>query len=279
MDVVTDWTPLLRQHSAAERKRPHMLRKVRDRISSSLLNLARQIATDPGWAQLTDAMGAPNMRAGLIRLRNRGVRPECVLDGGACVGHWTRLFHSIFPDAKILMVEPQLRHQETLSALVARRPSHLKFASTLLGPPGLGSVPFIVLDDEGGGTGSSVMPEISDVPRHIVHTPVTTLDSLVIEQGFGTPDFVKLDVQGYEIEVLKGASQTLRHAAFVLLEVSISNYNEGSPLIHDIVQWMHGKGYVVYELFDLSRRNDVLVQVDLLFARARSGVTRVDPHK
>jgi FkbM family methyltransferase len=247
-----------------------MLDKLRNQISRSMLMMARQIATDRGWSRLSDALGAPNMRASLIRLHNRGIRPEYVLDGGACVGDWTRLFHSVFPDAKILMVEPQSRHKEKLTALTVQRPSHIKFVNTLLGPPGLNTVPFVVLDDQGGGTGSSVMPEISDVPRHIVQMPVITLDKLVVEQSFGTINFIKLDVQGYEIEVLKGASETLKHAEFVLLEVSISKYNEGSPLIYDIVQWMYTQEYIVYELFDLSRRNDVLVQIDFLFARANS---------
>jgi len=255
-----------------------MIDNLRNQFAASFLGLARRLATDQGWARLSDAVGAPNMRAGLWRLRDRGFRPQIVVDGGACVGDWTLLFHSVFPDAKILMVEPQAPHFDVLSALAARRATHRKVVSTLLGPPGMNSAPFVVLDDASGGTGSSVLSEISDVPRHVVETPVTTLDKLVLERGFGFPDFIKLDVQGFEIEVLKGAAEALKRADFVLLEVGVRNYNKGAPLLHEVLQWMHGQGFNMYELFDLSRRSDILVQLDLLFARIGSKAIPADPN-
>lgn len=90
---------------------------------------------------------------------------------------------------------------------------------------------------------------------------------------FPSPDFVKLDVQGYEIEVLKGADRILQSAEFVLLEVSIWQYNAGSPLLGTVVDWMSARGFRVYDLFEFSRRpDDVLVQMDLLFVREDSAL-------
>lgn len=97
---------------------------------------------------------------------------------------------------------------------------------------------------------------------------MVTLDGLLESTGFGSPDLIKLDVQGYELEVLKGATMALQSAAFVLLEVSTWQYNQGSPLIDEVLHWMRDAGFMAFDVVELSRRHDgQLVQVDILFAR------------
>lgn len=247
------------------------IRSARDRASRALLRLARRVATDFGWSRICHDLGAPNMLSGLLALRDRGVYPRRVVDGGACVGDWTRLFRSVFPEAAVLMIEPQERHAAALRRLCEQQAPKVKLAHALMGPPGLKTAAFVVLDDAAGGTGSSVLPENSNVPRHVVDLPVTTLDALVEEQGLPAPDFIKLDVQGFELEVLKGAATALATAEFVLLEVSLWQYNQGSPLLAEVVWWMNEHGFRAYEIFDISRRGDgVLVQVDVLFVRKDS---------
>lgn len=216
-------------------------------------------------------LGAPNMLSGLLALRDRGVSPRTVVDGGACMGDWTRLFRSVFPDATVLMIEAQECHAEALRHVCEQQAPKVKLAHSLIGPPGLNKAAFVVLDDAAGGTGSSVLPENSNVPRHVVILPVTTLDALVEQQGLSAPDFIKLDVQGFELEVLKGAAAALTAAEFVLLEVSLWQYNQGSPLLAEVIGWMDQHGFRAYEIFDISRRGDgVLVQVDVLFVRKDS---------
>lgn len=247
----------------------------RDRIANLFLRCARSAATDAGWSRICDSLGAPGMLSGLLSLRERGVNPRFAVDAGACVGDWARLFRSVFPEAQLLMVEAQPSHREVLSALCERAGSKLRFSSTLLGPPGLESSDFVVLDDSSGGTGSSVLPENSNVPRHVVRLPMTTLDQLLAHEAMPAPEFIKLDVQGYELEVLKGAKQALRTAEFVLLEVSLWPYNQGSPLLADVAHWMAQEGFRAYEIFDISRRADgVLLQIDVLFARTDSALLR-----
>lgn len=247
-----------------------MLAELRNVISHRLIGLGRTIATDPGWSAICAGLGAPGMLSGLMFLRERGFAPAAVVDCGACVGDWSRLLLRIFPQARVLMVEPQERHAQTLRALCSRHPSSLQLATSLVGPPGMASADFVVLDDS-AGTGSSVLAENSQVPRHVVNLPVVTVDELVQQHGLGSPDLLKLDVQGFEIEVLKGATDALASASFVLLEVSLVPYNQGSPLMAEVVAWMDAHGYRVHDVFDLTRRADrVMLQADLLFVRKGS---------
>ncbi|KFB75223.1 MAG: hypothetical protein AW06_003712 [Candidatus Accumulibacter cognatus] len=57
------------------------------------------------------------------------------------------------------------------------------------------------------------------------------------------------------------------------MEVSLWPYNQGSPLLAEVVGWMDEHGFRAYEIFDISRRGDgVLVQIDILFIRKNSAL-------
>ena len=211
------------------------------------------------------------MLGGLTALAQRGVVLRAVVDGGAFVGEWTTLCKSVFPDAEVLMIEPQPRHAEALRQLSGRFGPTVRFESRLVGAQERDAVDFVVLDDRGGGTGSSVFPEISNVPRHTLRLPMTTLDDLIAETHFPSPDLIKLDLQGYELEVLRGAPAAVKAANFVLLEVSTWRYNAGAPLLHEVVAWMAEAGFISYDALGLHRRPDgVLLHVDILFVRSDS---------
>lgn len=247
-----------------------MLRRARDWFSQRLFQLARRLASDDGWADQLQRLGAVSMHSGLRRLRQLGAQPRVIVDGGANVGDWTRLVRRVFPGATVLMVEAQPELQQALAAVCALDPAHLRYASTLLGPKASGTATMYVTEDSGAGTGSSVLPERTDVPRRAVELPMTSLDALLAAQGL-TADLIKLDVQGYEIEVLKGATAALRQAEFVLLELSFWPYNEGAPLLLEALAWMQQAGFRAFDVFDLARRRDaVLLQGDFLFVREGS---------
>ena len=215
--------------------------------------------------------GIPDMADSLVALRSRGFEPARAVDVGACVGRWTYMFAGVFPDARVLMVEPQAGHIPVLADVAAHLAPNVVHAHALLGAAAAAQVPFVVLDDGLGGTGSSVFPENSNVPRHTIGMPMQTLADLVEETGFGQPDFLKLDVQGYELEVLKGARSLLRGVQFILLEVSTWPYNVGAPLLHEVVAWLSDAGFAAYDLCGVSRRPDAtLLQLDLLFVNRSS---------
>lgn len=245
------------------------LRPAREWLAIKLLHAARRLTTDPGWASLLTELGSTSMMSGLMGLRQRGLTPNRIIDGGACKGDWTVLARRIFPSAQILMIEPQVQHQEALIKLCKTLAPGIHFAPKLLGSYERSAVTFTVLDDNSGGTGSSVLPENSDVPRHVESIPMVTLDQLIESTYFGQPNLIKLDVQGYELAVLEGSQRCLKGADMVLLEISFWPYNIGSPLAAEVLGWMDIHGFRPFDVFDLSRRtiDDILVQMDVLFIK------------
>lgn len=118
------------------------------------------------------------------------------------------------------------------------------------------------------GTGSSVKPERSDADRKVLHIASTTLDHIWrAESLVRQPVFVKIDVQGYELDVLSGASEVLENTEWLQLETALLAYNEGAPQLGEVCNFMEERGFFPTEITGFSRPAEHLVQIDLLFAR------------
>jgi len=104
--------------------------------------------------------------------------------------------------------------------------------------------------------------------------PMKTLDSVVARRKMPGPILLKADVQGYELEVLRGANETLRNTEVILLEVSTLPYNIGAPLFSDVVAFVADRRFLIYDFCHLHRRqsDDTAFQVDVLFAREDSAL-------
>lgn len=98
-----------------------------------------------------------------------------------------------------------------------------------------------------------------------------TLDSYIEEHNIPYPDFIKIDTQGSELDILDGATKCLEHTVMVLLEVSIHRYNKGAPLIADVIQYMNNKNFEIVDIIENHIINNYLAQIDILFAKKDSG--------
>jgi FkbM family methyltransferase len=84
-----------------------------------------------------------------------------------------------------------------------------------------------------------------------VYTTVT-LDAVVNLKQLPKPDLIKMDVQGAELDVLKGAVETLRNCDHVILELQTVEYNKGAPLSQSVIEYMQDLGFTVQGPFSLN---------------------------
>jgi FkbM family methyltransferase len=101
-----------------------------------------------------------------------------------------------------------------------------------------------------------------------ITVPTKTLDSRNYFDG-DTIDFIKIDVQGAELDILKGGENTLKRTKYVLAEVSLVEYNEGAPMIGDVVDKMREYGFKMVDILEYhsmkSLYGGVIFQLDILF--------------
>ena len=193
-----------------------------------------------------------------------------VLDIGAYSGDWTRAFKEEFPQAKVLMVEAQAQKEAELAKVKKDLPG-TDYVIALLGQEERDSVPFFLMKTPFGSTGSSIYEEQTSFNREKQNLPMTTLDRLVQDRKEGQCIFIKLDIQGAELDVLDGAPQVLSGVEFVFMEVGVLEYNKGAPLFDETVKRMAQKGFVVFDVCEQHRLfNNILFQIDVLFIREGS---------
>lgn len=213
--------------------------------------------------RLSAHLGVPDVHWSLMQLRTFGFSPKHVLDVGAFKGDWTRICLDVYPEAFITCIEPQdLPHIELKK--IAEEHQNIRIIQTLLGRSIRDSVQF-----EDIGPGSSVLIDSSKNKRKM-----TTIDALIEDGYCKPPELLKLDVQGYEIEVLEGYTHNFYNCKVIQIEISLLPIVEGAPLLYDVVNYLYKRGFVMFDVDELIRApsDGAVWQIDVLFCRPDSNL-------
>lgn len=73
-----------------------------------------------------------------------------------------------------------------------------------------------------------------------------TLDSVCKEKNWEKPDLIKMDVQGAEVKVLKGAQEVIENCNHLILEVQTKEFSLGAPMLKDVEEYMQSIGFVLF---------------------------------
>ncbi len=222
--------------------------------------------------EIITRFNVPSMDWSLENMRRLGFRPRGVLDIGAYLGEWTEATRKIFPDASYLMLEAQADKREALEKVKAQHPASVHYRIALLGPENREQVEFNQY--QSAPTGSSMLADHGNSPARRVVCRMETLDSILAAEKFLFPELIKIDVQGYELEVLKGAPRALASAQAIAMEVSLMELYRGNPLMHEVIAFMYERGFQAYDVPTLMRRpsDQALWQIDIIFVKATSAL-------
>jgi FkbM family methyltransferase len=210
-----------------------------------------------------------NMSGALEQLERVGLKPATVIDVG--VAYQTPELYQAFPEADILLVEPLAEFEPFLQKICGTYKAQYVLAAA---GEQAGTAVLNVHPDK---VGSSLLKEVEGasvdgLPREV---PVVTIDQVCADRNLKGPYVVKVDVQGAELQVLAGASETLRETEAVLLEVTLFGTMLGGPQLYDVVCRMKQLGFVLYDIYGMSYRplDGALCQIDAVFVREH-GVLR-----
>jgi len=190
-------------------------------------------------------------------IQTLGWRPSTVLDIGGYKGMWTREVRRLLPAATVTVVEPN-PHPELKTLGVRVFYEILSSNQT--------SVPWY----SNMTTGDSLYKERT---RHYaavqpVYRTTTTLDTLFPGETF---EFVKLDCQGAELDVLRGGLTLLQGTTALLLECPFAGqYNEGAPTVVEYLRTLDELGFAPLEIAEHHRTNGILFQLDIVCLRKTS---------
>lgn len=206
-------------------------------------------------------------------IKERGFTPKGIIDVGANKGHWAVLAAEVFPNAKVIMIEPQDEMRAPLEILCLR---DKRFSYVQAGAAKeCGELVQTIWPDLAG---SSFLPQVDqDALKKGTQriTPVTTIDKILQNNPDFIPDMIKLDIQGFELEALRGASSAFGQTELFVMETNLFEFSPSMPLTSECIQFMKDRGYELYDITGYLRRpfDGALGQVDLAFAKI-GGVLR-----
>jgi FkbM family methyltransferase len=196
-------------------------------------------------------------------------RVNSVLDIGAHVGAFSGSIRLILPNASIHMIEPNPLCEDALKMV-----PNSSYTMCLLSDKEEEKI-YLMNKENLLSTGNSYYRELTEhfSDQNLVRVAMQsfTLDGLFPGKRF---DFIKLDTQGSEIDIMRGGRRLISEAKFVLIECSVQTYNEGSPLVNEVIGEMRGLGFSIHSLIGSHVHDGRLMQQDYLFSKTQ-GVSTI----
>eukprot|EP01041_Mallomonas_annulata_P005831 gene5831-11772_t len=189
----------------------------------------------------------------LGKIRNWGFHPHSILDVGAGSGTWACETWNIFSSSQptIFLFEESEFHLKSLQ-------NH--------------PFDYIIAFLSDGMESQKVKQSNAYTLDYLLH-----IWSEQKKQQFPlqTPILMKLSIQGQELSILRGATETLKQVEVILVEASLISWTEGS-LVSDVVTFLHTTGFELFDVANIHRnkgtgaRRGELLQLDMVFVRNSS---------
>jgi len=192
-----------------------------------------------------------------------GVPVRTILDGGANVGSTALSLTKAFPEAQIDCFEPVA---ETYRRLV----ENLRHTRCRCHRLGVGAKAGESTIHVGGKDVLSSIVDASEGTSQEVIT-ISTVDDFVASHAIETVDLLKIDTEGYDLEVLKGAEATIRRGGIRLVYAEVGFLGEVRHVtLPAMMDHLISRGFAflgLYEQFSLWRDRSRLSYANALFTR------------
>ncbi len=193
------------------------------------------------------------------RRYRKGLDVGTVFDVGVAGG--TPQLYRAFPRAHYVLIEPLREHLQDLEAIL----QHVA-GERVLAAAGAETGTATINVEPNRRAKSSLLRRTAmtasgdELEQRTV--PITTLDDIASSRDLPLPYGVKIDTEGFELEVVRGAEQVLKNTVFVIAEVSTLPRFEGGYRSADLFEELRRHGFVPFDVL-----RSTMAFTDVLFMR------------
>jgi len=200
--------------------------------------------------------------------------PRTVIDVGANRGQFALDALMAVPGVSVISFEPLATAADRFRQVLGHRPDVVLHQLALSDHVGTAELHVARADDSSsllpiGQLQQSYFP--SSELSHVTTVEMSTLDTVLGGRELARRVLLKLDVQGAELDVLRGATAVLHQIDWVYLEVSFVELYDGQPLAAEIDEWLRSRGFALGGIGGVCREAGDVLQADLLYAATGLG--------
>ncbi len=204
----------------------------------------------------------------------RQLNCRTVVDVGANRGQFALVARRCFPQAAIISFEPLPRPAKRYRRVFAKD-EQVRLCEVALAPStGTATIHVPAHDDSSSllpitTLQSQLFPGTSEARQETVRTG--PLKEFVRPEQIQSPALLKIDVQGYELEVLKGCEEMLGRFSFVYVECSFVELYAGQASVSEVIDFLHKRGFEFKGIYNVSySRSGHAIQADCFFEARRA---------
>jgi len=192
-----------------------------------------------------------------------------MIDAGANRGQFSLAAHAERRDATIIAFEP-LPHLVTTFEKIFGKSDPVRVMNLALGSQaGEAAIHVSRRQDSSsllpiGKLQTQIFPGTEEAA--VLKVCVAKLDDVLNVSELAKPVLLKIDVQGFELELLKGAEKSLTNIDSIYMELSFVPLYDGQPLAHEVVNWLAVRGFGLAGVYHVATSKDgKAVQADIHF--------------
>ncbi len=203
-------------------------------------------------------------------VKHLNINVHTIIDVGANVGNTVKMFQRMFPNSSIHAFEPN----PTVFEKLKNNCTNIK--SLTLNNLGVGDKKGSLTLNRHSNSGATSFknpnsitnPTYSQKIIDKIQVPVVTLSDYVQENSLSNIDLLKIDVEGFEMEVLKGITEEYlkNNIQMIMIEANLIEKMIGQGLIEDIISVLRKNNFTLFNIYDLQEsKNLQLYIVNLIF--------------
>jgi FkbM family methyltransferase len=225
-----------------------MKKSTRNRLSKIINIPLNRVGLALVRTNLNATHSIPTWKERMEFAKKLGFSPRAIFDGGAFWGLWSQEAAQLFPGAEIVLIEPNSYLQDIIKKNISNVQPAPKIINAALGESS-GKAMLNIWSEKESDTAASLLGHVSGNARTVIEVDVETIDN-ISQQTTLVPDLVKLDLQGGELSALRGATNVLKHAEFMIIEFGCLEAYIGRTTPRDLLEVMYDNNYCLYDIVD-----------------------------
>ena len=192
---------------------------------------------------------------------------KTLIDVGSNKGQFSLLARKFFPNIKIHSFESQVDILNMQKKVLGTK--NINYYNFTLGSEEKEAELYVTKRKDSSSVLKPILTKNRNyITNEIKKTSIKRLDELPNIKNIERPSVMKLDVQGYEFEVLKGAENILDYIDYVITEVSFIEVYENQTSANKLIKFLKSKSFKIKDKCNLSKIEGKLFQEDILFFKS-----------